>query len=351
MQTGPRFRTCYPTVSHCSLVESPAMDFSGRHYPKDLILQTVRWYLRYSLNGKGKRLGRLWVLTLCPVVGVGQEILVDPEDVTVCVGEVAEFTSVVRGPISSWRIDNTLLGDIGNDVDQFIEQGATGLEDGSTYSFLRFLPIAYTRFNNSEVQSTVGSFNGSSETSNHAYLFYKTNHQSPVTGLNVTANDTVIQLNWDASEVRTRYLVSISGITETPVVVSSPQYVYFPESQDWRWYEFMVTMVTTHECFNATNPDTSQTVAASVGVAYPGISHITTQVDDKAVLDRDFNEGAGEEPSKEKIKRTRNLQVIGVTVSVVMTFLSAALIIINLYVGCKKAKQEKINSELRPILQ
>ena len=26
------------------------MEFSGRHYPKDLILQTVRWYLRYNLS-------------------------------------------------------------------------------------------------------------------------------------------------------------------------------------------------------------------------------------------------------------------------------------------------------------
>ena len=26
------------------------MGFSGRHYPKDLILQTVRWYLRYNLS-------------------------------------------------------------------------------------------------------------------------------------------------------------------------------------------------------------------------------------------------------------------------------------------------------------
>ena len=26
------------------------MDFSGRHYPKDLILQAVRWYLRYNLS-------------------------------------------------------------------------------------------------------------------------------------------------------------------------------------------------------------------------------------------------------------------------------------------------------------
>ena len=26
------------------------MDFTGRHFPKDLILQTIRWYLRYSLS-------------------------------------------------------------------------------------------------------------------------------------------------------------------------------------------------------------------------------------------------------------------------------------------------------------
>ena len=26
------------------------MGFTGRHFPKDLILQTVRWYLRYNLS-------------------------------------------------------------------------------------------------------------------------------------------------------------------------------------------------------------------------------------------------------------------------------------------------------------
>ena len=26
------------------------MDFSGRHFPKDLILQAIRWYLCYSLG-------------------------------------------------------------------------------------------------------------------------------------------------------------------------------------------------------------------------------------------------------------------------------------------------------------
>ena len=50
LQTGPACRTCYLIFSHCSLVESPTMDFTGRHFPKDLILQTIRWYLRYSLS-------------------------------------------------------------------------------------------------------------------------------------------------------------------------------------------------------------------------------------------------------------------------------------------------------------
>ena len=26
------------------------MDLSGRHYPRDLILQSIRWYLRYGLS-------------------------------------------------------------------------------------------------------------------------------------------------------------------------------------------------------------------------------------------------------------------------------------------------------------
>ena len=26
------------------------MDFSCRHFPKDLILQTIRWYLHYNLS-------------------------------------------------------------------------------------------------------------------------------------------------------------------------------------------------------------------------------------------------------------------------------------------------------------
>ena len=102
----------------------------------------------------------------------------------------------------------------------------------------------------------------------------------PVTGLIATANDTFIQLDWESSEV-TRYLVSVSNITETPAIVSSPYYTYFPESQDCQWYEFVVKP---HECFNATDPDTSRSKAASVRVAYPNISPVSLQLSGEEVL-------------------------------------------------------------------
>ena len=37
----PDFHNRLELYGHCSLVESLAMDFSGRHYPEDLILQTI----------------------------------------------------------------------------------------------------------------------------------------------------------------------------------------------------------------------------------------------------------------------------------------------------------------------
>ena len=43
-------KTCYLDSLSLQCSSVLAMGFSGRHYPKDLILQSVRWYLRYSLN-------------------------------------------------------------------------------------------------------------------------------------------------------------------------------------------------------------------------------------------------------------------------------------------------------------
>ena len=54
---------------------------------------------------------RLWLagLALVPVVGVGQGVLVDPESVTVCLGEEALFTSSVVAGLSGWYINGIAI--------------------------------------------------------------------------------------------------------------------------------------------------------------------------------------------------------------------------------------------------
>ena len=231
---------------------------------------------------RGRLSGWLAVLALWPVVGFGQIIIEPPQNVTVCFGEEAIFESETDGGHSGWKINGILAEDSPPDKG-FIEQSPRVTSDATILLTLKFKPTTPFSRNGVKIESIViNPVNGSSEISSEAvYLFYKTNQQLPATGLNATTNNTAIQVSWDASEVRVQYLVSVTDITETPVVTRSPHYVYFPESQNCQWYEFMVT---THECFNATNSDTSQTTAASVRVAYPNISPVTAEFDNQTVL-------------------------------------------------------------------
>ena len=219
-----------------------------------------------------KRFGWLVGLALWPVVGWGQKIIRDPENATVCVGGVARFTSESAGGLMGWLIDNVIIANLPDEKGNLLEIDHITTPNGTTIQTLKFTKYDEL-FDDAEVVSFLLPDNTES---NPAYLFYETNHQSPATGLIATANDTAIQVNWNASKVRTQYLVSITNVTETPAVVSSPHYTYLPESQDCQWYEFLVT---THECFNSTNLDTSQNTAASVRVAYPNISPVTAQFD------------------------------------------------------------------------
>ena len=226
---------------------------------------------------------RLWlaVLTL-PLQGFGQEIIRDPQNATVCAGEEAFFESETDDGNAGWIINGInaeeSLPDRG-----FIELLSRITSDFTTILTLKFKPTTPFSRNGIKIESVVINLDNLYETSESAYLFYETNQKNPATGLTDTVNDTAIQIDWNASKVRTHYLVSITNITETPDVVSFPQYVYFPESQDCQWYEFMVT---THECFNTTNLDTNQTVAASIRVAYPNISPVSLEVSgDKVLVD------------------------------------------------------------------
>ena len=50
-----------------------------------------------------------WLAALAPVVGWGQpRIITNPENATVCVGEVAEFISEVNGQLYSWQFNDTI---------------------------------------------------------------------------------------------------------------------------------------------------------------------------------------------------------------------------------------------------
>ena len=223
-------------------------------------------------------------LALCPVVGWGQpRIITHPQNKTVCVGESAEFTSETKGGTIVWNFNGMLPLVFFSEHASALDMGSAITSNGTTVGTIT---ITYNQaFNGLKVQSTVEDFDSPFDSpivnSTTAYLFYKTNQQHPATGLNATANGTAIQADWEASEVRTQYLVSVSNVTETPAVVSSPHYVYFPESQDCRWYELMVTA---HECVNTTDPDISQTIAAPIRVAYPNISPVTVQLNNKTVL-------------------------------------------------------------------
>ena len=234
----------------------------------------------------GKWFGWLVGLALWPVLGWGQEILVDPQNATVCLGEEAIFTSSARGGFAGWHINDIGIDDFFSPDERKFFKLSKNINDtlspAKTDLTLTFKSSTPIRFSGMNITSGTITHDGSA-VSEHAYLFYKTNQQSPATDLTATANDTAIQVDWDASEVTAQYLVSIRNITETPVVVDSPHYVYLPESQDCRWYEFMVTV---HECFNSTDLDTRQNTAASVRVAYPNISPVSLEVSgDKVLVD------------------------------------------------------------------
>ena len=221
---------------------------------------------------------RLWLAALTlPLQGFGQEIIRDPQNATVCVGGVARFTSETTGGLIGWLIDNVIIENLPTGKSDLLEIDHITTPNGTTIQTLKFTKYDEL-FDGAEVVSFL--LPGNTE-SNPAYLIYETNHQSSATGLIATANDTAIQASWDASELTAQYLVNIRNITETPVVVDSPHYVYFPESQGCQWYEFLVTV---HECFNSTDLDTRQNTAASVRVAYPNTSPVSLEVSGEEVL-------------------------------------------------------------------
>ena len=160
---------------------------------------------------RGRLSGWLAVLAFWPVLGLGQEFLVHPEDATVCIGEEAVFTvrAIAEDDVSPihWYINNIRYDLLSSKERGLIEISSsffigTARRDIATLSYNEI-------FNELTVQCRLS---GSQIVhSNLAFLFYESNQQFPVTGLISTIDGTDAQLEWDEhnSNLTTQYLVGI----------------------------------------------------------------------------------------------------------------------------------------------
>ena len=228
-------------------------------------------------------------LALYSVVGFGQiRIVEDPQDVTVCVGEDAKFMTETNGGggITTWFINGDLYDDLSLEKRNLLPlSGIMITIEGTT---LQTLTVRYNAtFNGLGVQSGVVLTNGSSVRSNIAYLFYETNHQPRVTGLNATENDTTAEVYWNEpdSGLTTRYLFGVydgnnnlvANYTSNTIHIS---YDLPPRVNDTCQYlEFRVTA---DQC---PGPDSEfiQTEATTFIYRKPDIEPVTAQFDNKTV--------------------------------------------------------------------
>ena len=162
-------------------------------------------------GGSGRRwLALFWGLALVPLLGWGQEIIEHPQNVTVCVGERAIFTSIVNGAGSSWQINGTSFGNLGPYIHTLFMVSPVSIDDqgnddqGNSILSVTALPNDTAVLNNTRVQSFVftSSPNFSEVTSEPAYLSYKANLQYPATNLktipmNLTPDDLKIANWWE----------------------------------------------------------------------------------------------------------------------------------------------------------
>ena len=242
------------------------------------------------LNSK-KLIGWLAGLALAPVVGWGQEILQHPQDATVCVGESAKFTSETAGGISSWLINGTLIGDLSlpNVTSIF-----TGIHSMLTVGYLT---VGYNEiYNGLKVQSTVGIFGGSSESSTAAYLSYKPNQQFKVTGLIGAVNNRTAQIYWNAhnSNFTIQYLVSVYDHNNHLIAyqtTNATQISYdLPDSACHR----LTFKVTANQCPDSESPFI-QTEGATIDYRQPDIdiSPVTAEFDNNQTVWVSWTPAAG----------------------------------------------------------
>ena len=200
----------------------------------------------------GKQFVWLAGLALCPMLGWGQEFLVHPQSMTVCVGEKATFTSLTLGGVGvGWFINGVEVASFSLSENVTVEIDSSLVDDGKRLSTLVFAPLTPVSYSGTNVSLTLFLLGGSPKHSELAYLFYKPNQQFKVTGLISEVNEGTAQFYWNKLESKfnltTQYLFGVydhDGNLLANQTTDSTQITYdlLPRADDaCQYLEFRVT--------------------------------------------------------------------------------------------------------------
>ena len=217
---------------------------------------------------------RLWLaaLALWPVVGWGQpRIIQHPQNATVCVGEVATFTSETNSGFAGWYINGTVLEDFspgGVDIEVMHSQDSTTIQT---------VTVTYNQiFNGLSVQLSLAVVGASPIDSPTVYLFYKSSQQFPVSGLNVVAINTTAYINWNAhsSNLTTEYLLGVYDRNNNPITNQTTNITYasfeLPPRVDGTC-QLLKLRVTANQCPKSNNSGFIQNEATTFTYREPDI--------------------------------------------------------------------------------
>ena len=227
---------------------------------------------------------------LCPVVTWGQEFLVHPQNVTVCVEESAMFESKVATSQIEWKFNNVSYADLPSDItDDLMTENLVNTKENILVSKLI---VKYdNNYNNSFVQLIASRLLVPTDSrSDIAHLLYKTNQQFSVTGLTLTITGTTAQFDWNKrdSNLTTEYFI---GVYDSNHLIANQTtnttYASFDlpprASGTCQYLEFRFTA---NQCPDADSNGFVQNLYEATTFTYtnPDISPVTTQFDNNQTV-------------------------------------------------------------------
>ena len=230
-----------------------------------------------------------WLIFLVSMpVLEAREIIEDPQNMTVCLGEAATFTSVIdiKAPTTDfimldWFVNNSLSWELPDDI-----RSTLSVTKSSTDMVIHRLTITFpsgtgfSEFNNTKIRSYV-SQGGISAISAPAYLIYKSNPQFSVANLTIIYGLLNPEVFWESAEPRDnktcyRHLIRFD---QQEIFQTSNRFYQLPNAT-CQFYEVRVTAV---EVLYPECNDTKQTTFSAIDYYKPDIAPVLVQFEDKKI--------------------------------------------------------------------